>query len=357
MIESASPQAMSVPVRVMLVDDSSIVRNLIARSLTSQSGINIVAMASNGVEAIPMAAEYKPDVIVLDIEMPEMDGITALPKLLEVSPRTRVVMASTLTQRNAAISIKALSLGACDYVPKPTAMGSGTELTEFYRQLNEKIQALGSSGNVALPIKRVVPPQNNTPIKAEAIAIASSTGGPQALLTVLEGIKGKFLHIPIFITQHMPPMFTTLLADHLAKSSGRPCREAKDGEVAQGGHIYLAPGDFHMVAERQGNTVIVRTNQNPLENFCRPAADPMLRALSAVYKNNLLVLVLTGMGSDGAEGCKVVTEAGGTIIAQDASTSVVWGMPRAVAEKGLCRAVLPLPEIAPYVIGAVQHAS
>ncbi|MDE3060496.1 MAG: chemotaxis response regulator protein-glutamate methylesterase [Pseudomonadota bacterium] len=356
-MDSSSLKASVAPVRVMLVDDSAVVRGMIAQTLAPDA--TIVATAANGAQAIPLATQHRPDVIVLDVEMPEMDGLTALPKLLEASPNTRIIMASTLTQRNADISLQALSLGACDYIAKPTSMGGGTVLQDFQRELRQKVMALGSARKthvVTIPKPVAVASAPARRMLVRAIAIASSTGGPQALMTVLGGLKGKFLDIPIFITQHMPPMFTTILADHLTRASGRPCHECKDGEVVQPGRIYLAPGDFHMTVEKQGGAIIAYTNQQPAENFCRPAADPMLRSLSTAYGSGLLTLVLTGMGSDGLEGAKAVTAAGGAVIAQDEATSVVWGMPRAVAEKGLCRAVLPLSEIASYIIKATGHA-
>lgn len=349
-------------IRVLLVDDSAIVRGLIARGITEDKQIEVVGTAANGEAAVALVADRKPDIIVLDIEMPVMDGMTALPLLLKASPGSRVIMASTLTQRNAAISLEALEKGASDYIAKPAAKEPGQQ-AEFYRDLREKIKALAPSAPSAPPtIDEAHTPVKPAPAPAvitltrpafhpvRALAIASSTGGPQALLGLFEAVKGRLGHIPIFITQHMPPTFTTLLAEHLTRISGRECAEGRDGEVAEAGRAYLAPGDFHMAPEKQGQQVIIRLNQNPPENFCRPAADPMLRALSGIYGTGLLTVVLTGMGHDGLEGGRRVVEAGGSIIAQDEATSVVWGMPRAVAEAGLCRAVLPARDIAPMVL-------
>lgn len=351
------------PIQVMLVDDSAIIRGLIGRTLVKDSNISIVATASNGAEAIPLAERHKPQIIVLDIEMPEMDGITALPKLLEASPDTRIIMASTLTQRNADISLKALSLGASDYVAKPSARNED-ELANFYRDLIGKIQALAKPKAIApsatlnvtsaKPIILTKAPPITT---VKALAIASSTGGPQALNTLFTGIRGQFKHLPIFITQHMPPVFTAILADNLAKCGDRPCVEAKDGMPVQAGHTYVAPGDYHMIAEKKESGVVLRLNQDPPENFCRPAADPMLRSLSTIYGSSLFAIVLTGMGSDGAEGAKVVVGNGGHVIAQDEASSVVWGMPRAAAEAGVCRAILPLNDIAPHLIRTFGYAS
>jgi len=356
-----------VAIRIMLVDDSAIVRGLITQSLKTDPDIQVIATAGNGAIAIPLAKQHQPDVIVLDIEMPEMDGITALPKLLAAAPGVKIIMASTLTLRNADISLQALQLGASDCVAKPSARDS-SELDIFYRELKEKIHALTvqKRPKPALapliaplkpppkPITLLSPQISPTPIKA--IAIASSTGGPQALMTLLTALKGQFQNIPVFITQHMPPTFTTILAQHLSKASERPSKEGVEGEVVTAGHVYIAPGNFHMIADKRDQSVVIHINQDPPENFCRPAADPMLRSLSKIYGAHLLVIVLTGMGADGLEGAKKVVENGGRVIAQDEASSVVWGMPGAVAEHGLCQAVLPLTEIAPYLIRTVRYA-
>lgn len=345
------------------------------KALTTDTRIEICGTAANGEMAIRMAGESLPDVIVLDIEMPVMDGMTALPHLLKISPKSKVIIASTLSLRNAEISLKALALGAADTLAKPSAK-SGNEAEVFYRELRDKITALAgihaltpvsapSAPQVVVPPpKPVAPiqlaPHANIPLRqigVKALAIASSTGGPQALLTLFEALAGRIQGVPIFITQHMPPTFTTILADHIGKAGRRVCAEAKDGETAVAGHAYLAPGDFHMLAEATGDgRVLLRINQDAQENFCRPAADPMLRSLSRIYGKHLLVVVLTGMGQDGMEGAKVVVAAGGSVIAQDEASSVVYGMPKAVAEQGLCRAILPLTDIGKYIIQQIEGA-
>ena len=367
-------------INVMLVDDSAVIRGLMSKALSVDPGIHIIATASDGSTAINAAKRTPPDIIILDIEMPGMDGITALPELLKTVPGCKIIMASTLTLRNAAISMQAMALGAADYLPKPSAK-FGADVDVFYRELIEKVKALGlpivharraanaaSSAAAAPAVAVAAPPApvvpkpiqlvpSNGPLHVggvKALAIASSTGGPQALLSVFEQIKGHFLNLPIFITQHMPPTFTTILADHISKASGRVATEAKDGEKVEAGHVYVAPGDFHMMPEKQGADVVIRTNQGPQENFCRPAADPMLRALSGIYGSHLAVLVLTGMGQDGMLGAKEVVASGGSVIAQDEASCVVYGMPKAVVENGLCRAVLPLPEIGRYLIQQIE---
>jgi len=372
-------------IRVMLVDDSAIVRGLMQRALKADPEIEIVGTAVDGQMAIDTLKRTPTDVLVLDIEMPVKDGLTALPELLQASPGLKVIMASTLTLRNAGISMRAMELGAMDYLAKPSA-AKPDEVEVFYRELISKIKALSARrlrSTLTPPVATAaatIPPSSAsmaprpamapsgaglvTPLataqealmqvpRAQAIAIASSTGGPQALLTLFAALKGRAISTPIFITQHMPPNFTTILAEHITKTLGADCHEGVDGEEVKPGIVYLAPGDYHMIAERQGPAVRIRLNQNPPENFCRPSADPMLRSLAAIYGNKLVAVVLTGMGSDGAPGAADVVKAGGTVAAQNEATCVVYGMPRAVVEAKLARAILPLDQMAPYIAKAM----
>ncbi|MDA1100698.1 MAG: chemotaxis response regulator protein-glutamate methylesterase [Proteobacteria bacterium] len=360
-------------IRAMVVDDSAVIRGLVKRWLSEDPEIEVVAWATDGESAQKSIAEHKPDVVILDIEMPKMDGITALPGLLKLSPRSKIVMASTLTTRNADIALKALALGASDYLAKPTTSSDLHSSEEFRRDLVEKVRALGRSarmrGNIAA---RTVGKSRNggvintrsqgghygsAPIvlrkpgrlKPEIICVGSSTGGPQALLKLFEAIGGKVKQ-PILITQHMPATFTTILAQHLDRIAGVECEEATDQTEIQDGHVYLAPGGYHMVVETSPAGKILRLNQEPQENFCRPSVDPMLRSVVAAYGGKILTIMLTGMGHDGLGGSQGVVEGGGTIIAQDEGSSVVWGMPGAVATGGLCSAVLPMDDIGPSVI-------
>jgi two-component system chemotaxis response regulator CheB len=356
-------QAGEDPIRVMLVDDSAVVRGLITRMIEAESDIDVVASVGNGQLAVSGLARADADVVILDIEMPVMDGLTALPKLLEIDPDVKVIIASTLSLRNAEISIRALQAGAADYVPKPSAardIGGGSD---FRRELIEKIRNLGGARRKARagrPIRRTalrtiakLPPKPIVlraagAMSVDVLAIGSSTGGPQALLSLLKGI-GPNLRVPTFITQHMPATFTAVLADHIARTTGLACAEAKDGEIVTPGRTYLAPGNFHLVVERKGVRLVVRLDSGPPENYCRPSVNPMLRSLAHVYGGRVLAAILTGMGSDGLIGGRAVIAAGGTVIAQDEATSVVWGMPGAVATDGICSAVLPLSQIAPFV--------
>lgn len=356
------------PIRVMLVDDSAVVRGLITRMIEAESGIDVVASVGNGQLAVSGLARADADVVVLDIEMPVMDGLTALPKLLEIDPDIKVIMASTLTLRNAEVSIRALQAGASDYIPKPTAARDLSGTNEFRRELIEKIRSLGAAhkrgrGNrpAGRPARggamRAMPKPPAKPISLRAagtlpvdvLAIGSSTGGPQALLSLLKGIPTN-LRVPVFITQHMPATFTAVLADHIARTTGLACAEAKDGEVVTAGRVYLAPGNFHLIAERKGVQLVARLDGGPPENYCRPSVNPMLRSLARVYGGRVLTAILTGMGSDGLIGGRMIIEAGGTVIAQDEATSVVWGMPGAVATDGICSAVLPLSQMASYIM-------
>jgi two-component system, chemotaxis family, protein-glutamate methylesterase/glutaminase len=313
------------------------------------------------------------DVIILDIEMPVMDGIAALPQILKVSPKSRVIMSSTLTTCNAQTSLKAMQLGASDYIAKPSSKNAH-EVDDFYAQLIRKIHALAPKGTpvpesvqlaepmaqklAALPL----PVGINTsairqlvqPPRMEALAIASSTGGPNALLTVFREFKGMKLRTPIFITQHMPANFTATLAEHISTASGMDCHEAKHNEVVKPGVIYLAPGDFHMTVKREGTQLLLELDQNPQENYCRPSADPMLRSLAKIYGDKLLVAVLTGLGADGARGAMDVVARGGIVVAQDEATSVVYGMPKAVVDAKLTSAIFPLSSLAPFLMKGVN---
>jgi two-component system, chemotaxis family, protein-glutamate methylesterase/glutaminase len=362
------------PIRVLVVDDSTVIRGLLSRSLDSDPGIKVVATAANGKTAIDEVTRTEVDVVVLDIEMPVMDGMTALPQLLAARPGMQVIMASTLTLKGASISMKALSKGAADYVPKPSSTGEVNSAEDFKRELISKVKSWGavarrrrgsiarhageaSSGSSAPrrfpagPIKlRDVPAL----FRPDCLAIGSSTGGPQALFKVFQ-MMGKVTNLPVFVTQHMPATFTTILAEHLAQACGMPAAEAKDGEPVVPGRIYVAPGDFHMTVQVEGGRKVLRLDKNPPENFCRPAVDPMLRSLAKAYGGKVLAVILTGMGQDGLKGGQALAAAGGVIAAQDEATSVVWGMPGSVASGGLCSAVLPLSDIGPYVRKAISR--
>lgn len=349
------------PIQVMLVDDSAVVRGMIRGYLDPKTDIEVVATSSNGEIAVA-TLKRNPDIdlIVLDIEMPVMDGLTAIPLLLEVKPDIKIVMASTLTERNADISLRALAAGATDYVAKPSSGAGLSTADDFKRELIEKIYSLAPTNRVnrssAPKSVSPVPQRPRGPValqagvvaKPAALAIGSSTGGPQALTRVLTDLDST-IGIPIFITQHMPATFTALLAKHLTRDTGHNVVEATDGQPVERNMAFLAPGDFHMTIEGSPTAGVIKLTQGPKVNFCRPSVDPMLQSLVKVYGRSLLTVILTGMGHDGRDGCQEVVAAGGAVLAQDEASSVVWGMPGAVAEAGLCRQILDLSAISPAI--------
>jgi two-component system, chemotaxis family, protein-glutamate methylesterase/glutaminase len=341
--------------RVLLVDDSAAIRGFYRRALESDPSIHVVASVGTGQSALNTLAQQDVDVVVLDIEMPVMDGLTALPRILSARPGVKVLVVSGLTPRGADISYKALVAGAAECVLKPGSDPGAA--AEFQRDLVTKVKALADARKTKLgkaapgpkPETRApkLAPARHVSTAIRAIAIASSTGGPSALLNLIPMLKDGPKQ-PIFITQHMPPRFTTSLAEHLSRVAGRPAAEGVDGETVKDGRIYVAPGDWHMTIEGT-NPSKIRLTQTPPVNFCRPSADPMLHSLTTIYGSSLLCVVLTGMGSDGLTGATELVHAGGSVIAQDQATSVVWGMPGAVANAGLCSAILPLEGIGSYI--------
>jgi two-component system chemotaxis response regulator CheB len=349
------PRAAPDPARVMVCDDSPTIRAALTRVLESDPSIQVVAKAENGQDALRQLRATRAEVVVLDIEMPVMDGMTALPLLLRAAPGVRIIMASTLTTRGADIAMRALRLGAADYVPKPSSIGVVND-EGFRRELVEKVKGLArirQRGAMA-PEPRSAPPLRQAgALPPRLLAIGSSTGGPQALFTLIQGL-GKAVTVPVVLTQHMPPAFTAILANHLNRLQCLPCSEAREGETLAPGRLYLAPGDRHLLVDGNRTALRCRITTDPPENFCRPAVDPMLRSAAQACEGRVLVAMLTGMGRDGLAGTRAVIEAGGTAIAQDEATSVVWGMPGAVAQAGLCHAVLPLPRIAPRLLQLVK---
>jgi two-component system, chemotaxis family, protein-glutamate methylesterase/glutaminase len=364
------------PLRVMVVDDSVVIRGLISRWIEAEPDMVVAASLRTGRDAVNQIERVNPDVAVLDIEMPELDGISALPLLLAKKRDLIIIMASTLTRRNAEISFKALALGASDYIPKPESTREPAAAETFRHDLIQKIRSLGAKvrraglvtaspplapsldrprGSLAgLPRAPVAHPQllrrafsTQTP---RALLIGSSTGGPQALMALVAEIGPVIDRVPVLITQHMPPTFTTILAEHLARTSHRPAHEAVHGELVKAGKIYLAPGGCHMRVVRHGNDAAIALDDGPPVNFCKPAVDPLFASAIDVWQGGILALVLTGMGSDGMRGGKDIVAAGGSVIAQDEASSVVWGMPGAAANAGICAAVLPLNQIAPKLI-------
>ncbi len=357
----------------MVVDDSVVIRGLIARWVEAEPDMVVAASLRTGLDAVNKIERVNPDVAVLDIEMPELDGISALPQLLAKKPNLIIIMASTLTRRNAEISFKALSLGASDYIPKPESTREACAAETFRHDLIQKIRHLGVRVRRTAPAVASPPlapasgrPRELLPKPAvaqpallrrafgtqapRALLIGSSTGGPQALMSLVAEIGAVIDRVPVLITQHMPPTFTTILAEHLARASHRPAHEAVDGEIVKPGQIYLAPGGRHMRVVRHGVDNVIALDDGPPVNFCKPAVDPLFSSAIDVWQGAILAVVLTGMGSDGMRGGKEIVAAGGSVIAQDEATSVVWGMPGAAANAGICAAVLPLAQIAPKLV-------
>ncbi len=348
-------------VRVMLVDDSGVSRALMAQWLETDPKIKVVASARTGEEAIEFASKYDLDVVVLDVEMPGIGGIKALPKIVAAASGARILMASTLTTRNARITLEALELGATDAIAKPQAgwaSASGPEFrTEFIRKVHElgairPKRAAGKINNPGRPIvssppaaAAIYPRAEPSHVRPSVLAIGASTGGPNALLELTAALP-KPVNIPILITQHMPPMFTAILAEHIGRRSGLPTFEAVDHIIVEPGHIYVAPGGLHMEALRVGNQVRLRVSGAPPENFCRPSVNPMLRSAAEVWGKGTLGVMLSGMGTDGLAGAREVVAVGGTMLAQDQESSVVWGMPGAIVREGLAAEILSVSGLA-----------
>lgn len=365
-------------VKVLVADDSAVVRGLVSRWL-GEAGHEVVATAPNGRAAVDALARCAPDVVLLDIEMPELDGIQALPLILARQPGVQVVMMSTLTQRNADVSLRCLSLGAVDYIPKPESNRGVTTSDGFRADLLERIRVFGAARARRRPVPTAVEPASSSSTQAAAPApvsrlsgtvtlrprprtvtaprvllVGSSTGGPKAVGEVLEKIGAATLRrLPVLIVQHMPPVFTAVFAEHLGARVGLPAAEGKADERLQPGRIYVAPGGRHMRLSGSPADPVIRLDDGPPVNFCRPAVDVLFLDAAAIYGAATLSVILTGMGSDGTAGSRALVEAGGQLMAQDEATSTVWGMPGSVAKAGLCHAVLPLPEIGPALRTAI----
>jgi two-component system chemotaxis response regulator CheB len=337
-------------VRVLVVDDSVVVRRLVTDALSSDARCEVVGSAANGKIALAKISQVNPDIVTMDIEMPEMDGLECLAALRKLHPKLPVIMFSTLTERAAAATLKALSLGATDYVAKPSAGGIEAAQQMVREQLLPKVLQFGSPAGVPRALRPTPAPAVRSaagkPLQpVRLLAIGCSTGGPNALTALLERFPAR-LPVPVVITQHMPPVFTRLLAERLRAHTRLPVSEAQGGEVLAPGDIWIAPGDHHLVLRRDGAAIKLALDDGPHENSCRPAVDVMFRSVVQIYGGHVLALVMTGMGQDGLRGCEHVREAGGQIVVQDEATSVVWGMPGYVAQAGLADAILPLAQLA-----------
>ena len=353
-------------VRILVVDDSVVVRRMVSDALASDPQLEIAGTAANGKIALAKIPQINPDIVILDVEMPELDGIGTLVGIRKSLPNLPVIMYSTLTQRGAEATIEALSKGATDYVTKPSNVGSAAQALECIRtQLIPKIKAICSrvmgysvpSSLLATVPSKTLPPSVPAPRHEERIdvvAIGVSTGGPNALAVLMPTFPRDF-PVPIVIVQHMPPVFTRLLAERLAAKSQIPVEEGCMGAILGPGCAWIAPGDYHMVVASDNGRVTLRTHQGPPENSCRPAVDVLFRSVADVYKPHVLAVEMTGMGQDGLRGCELIREFGGQILAQDQETSVVWGMPGFVANAGLADRVLPLDQLGTEIIRRVRN--
>ena len=351
-------------IRILVVDDAVVIRQLLASMLVSDPALEVVGVAANGRIALAKLPQVNPDLVILDVDMPEMDGLEALAAIRKTYPNLPVIMFSALTEQGATITLDALALGANDYVTKPANMSSLRDSLHYIRaQLIPKIKAfcaeITDSETVVTGARPLLTPPwlslepaSNGERRVDIVAIGVSTGGPDALAALLPCLPAEF-PAPIVIVQHMPPIFTRHLADRLRAKAALQIGEGDAGAILRPGQVWLAPGDFHMALERQGTAVRLRMHQEPPENSCRPAVDVLFRSVAEVYGAHALAVVMTGMGQDGLRGCQQIRAAGGQILVQDEASSVVWGMPGTVAKTGLADRVLPLPQLADEIVSRV----
>jgi two-component system chemotaxis response regulator CheB len=355
--------------RILIVDDSAVMRSLLRSVIAADSSLEVAGTAADGASALTALELNHPDLILLDVEMPVMDGLSTLRRLRELGHRMPIIMCSSLTQRGAKVTIEALAAGASDYVAKPSNQpGRDAAVRTLAQELLPKIHALREparqraatqvvprSGQAALP------PPVSTPLPAASpsvLVIGVSTGGPAALDVLLPALSRDF-SLPVLVVQHMPEVFTRLFAERLNRRCQLPVCEASEGEQATPGAIFIARGNWHMevvAAARSGAPATLHLNQDPPENHCRPAVDALFRSAACVYGSGVLAVVLTGMGSDGLAGSRLIRKQGGIVLAQDEATSTVWGMPGSVAQAGLAHRILPLDAIAPEILRIAGRA-
>jgi two-component system chemotaxis response regulator CheB len=343
------------PVRVLIVDDSVVCRKLLSEVLAGSPDIQVAGTASSGTIALVKIPQLNPDVITLDVEMPGMNGIEALTEIRKRYPKLPVIMFSSLTERGASTTLEALSLGASDYMTKPSNSGSmAGAMEQVQRELTAKIVSLARRSQAAAAPPPTLSParKKSSSSRIDILAIGSSTGGPKALAEVIPYLPKDF-PVPVVVVQHMPPLFTRLLAERLDSSSPLSVHEAEGGTPLQPGHVWIARGDYHMTVSRKGTGVVLDLSQDPPENSCRPAVDVLFRSVARVYGPSTLGVVMTGMGSDGARGAAHIRDAGGEIFVQDEASSVVWGMPGSVVGAGAADKICPLPEIGLEIVRRV----
>jgi two-component system chemotaxis response regulator CheB len=345
--------------RVLLVDDAVVVRKALSIAIEQDPDLEVAATAVNGRIGLAKFAALKPDIVLLDIEMPEMDGLEAVRELRKIDSRVPIIMFSTLTERGASITLEALALGATDYVTKPSNVNGAATFGAITGELIPKIRALcrlpGGMHSFLPDEKKSAPPLQPRIAQvwapAQIVVIGVSTGGPDALARLLPSFPAQF-PVPVLIAQHMPPIFTSMLAARLSAKAALSVREGVPGERPLPGCVLIAPGDFHMVVKQEDGVARVSTHQGPRENFCRPSVDVLFRSVASIYGARTLAIILTGMGQDGLKGCEVLRSQGARVYVQDEATSVVWGMPGFVAKAGLADKILPLEQMAAEIVRA-----
>jgi two-component system, chemotaxis family, protein-glutamate methylesterase/glutaminase len=353
-------------IRVLIVDDSTVIRRLLTETLNEDSDIEVAATAPDGKIALAKLPQVCPDVVTLDVEMPEMSGLETLVELRKTHPKLPVIMFSTLTLRGGEATLDALSRGANDYVTKPANVGSVTSaMSNVRNELIPKIKGLChwyADKQLAQEIpaspkfvqnKSVVKPETKRN-RIDVVAIGVSTGGPNALAAILPSLPQDY-PVPILVVQHMPPVFTKLLAERLDATSQLNVVEGQHGQELVPGTVYIAPGDLHMQVVKHGGKAHLELDSNPPENSCRPAVDVLFRSVAKTYGSSSLGVILTGMGQDGLRGCEYLKEVGAAVVSQDQASSVVWGMPGAVARANVTDKILPLEEMAKEIMDRASH--
>lgn len=334
------------PIRLLIVDDSAVVRAQITQMFLGVPDVDVVGTAHNGIVALQRIETLNPDVVILDLEMPELDGLGTLKELKRRKTHVAVILFSALTEKGARVTIEALSLGARDYVTKPTTSGLiSVTVQQAKDSLIEKVVTFGSKRKV--PSGSALYPTKQLPHESEiqVVAVASSTGGPTALLKLFQELPNDF-SVPLLVAQHMPPIFTRMFAERLSSVSGIQVKEGFNGAKVEPRTAWIAPGDFHMCVERQGCNTVIVINKNASENSCRPSADVLFRSVAGVFAKSTLAVVLTGMGQDGLKGAREIVEKGGEVFAQDEQSSVVWSMPGAVVNAGIASSVFSIDDMA-----------
>ena len=334
--------------RLLIVDDSVVIRRALTAAVTREPGLAIAGSASDGRIALMKIPILHPDVVALDVDMPDMDGLETLTAIRQIYPRLPVIMLNVPTSRGAAMTVDALTLGANDYVTKPAAV---VPSDDALRILGEELIAKIA---VCFPNVRRERTQDASRIarRVDVLAIGLSTGGPQALMDLIPLFPVDF-PVPILIVQHMPPMFTKLLAERLNTNARIPVAEGRMDQILEPGCAWVAPGEFHMAVERDRHAVRIVTHRNAAENSCRPAVDVLFRSVAQAYGPHALAVVMTGMGQDGLRGCEQIRAAGGQVLVQDEESSVVWGMPGNVARAGIADQIVPLSELGPEILDRV----